>query len=248
MKFKYSVLRVGTYKWSPTPHACRGISLVELLVVISVVLVLAAFALANMSAMQGTLARTSCLGKLRDLGSAIAIYSSDNDNRFPGFGGNASSRWVHQIAPYLGHPSDAQYQGIPVTLDAYNFDEFACPARKLWKNPRVTVPGGIYGMNRSLIGNPFAGTPSSGPMVGISRVMVARPASTILLGDKVDSSPTLRISASSPWYPADPSGAAANHRPDLRPANGPQGPQNYLFVDGHAETRDGFPGLEAFAP
>lgn len=134
-----------------------------------------------------------------------------------------------------------------MSLEAYNFEDFACPARVLWKNPRAAEPGGIYGINRNLIGDPYPGTPSSGPMTGISRAKVALPASTILLGDKFDGSPVLRITAASPWYPADPSGAAANHRPDFSPANGPDGLQNYLFVDGHAETLPGFPGLEAFA-
>lgn len=247
VKLKRSQEKISVFDRPRTSSTCRGMTLVEILIVIAVILVLASLLLTKMSSIQGSLARTSCLAKLRDLSAAIALYGSENNNRFPGFGAGPTGRWLHQVAPYLGRPADGNQQGIPVSMNAYNFKEFVCPARSMWKNPLPAVSPGIYGINPNLIGGASPGTPSSGPMTGVSRAAVSRPSSTVLLGDKCDGSPALRISGSTPWFPIDQSGAAANHRSDLSPANGPQGAQNYLFVDGHAETRDAFPGLGAFA-
>lgn len=65
-----------------SPHR-RAFTLVELLVVISVVAILAALLLPALAAAKEKARRTACVSNLRQVGIAVQVYSGDNNGRIP---------------------------------------------------------------------------------------------------------------------------------------------------------------------
>lgn len=219
----------------------KAFTLTELLVVVAVIGILAGLAITAIGQTRDSAARTECLQRLQQLGLAISTYSSDNDNRFPGYGVNSRSRWVHQVGPYLGYEADYVKDGFDLSHGAYEFEEFHCPAQDLWRNPVPAANQGLYGINPNLLRD--ADAPPNTSIVGIPRSRVMRPSSTVLLADKFSSDPFVNTIAG---YPDQPKGASANHRADRSPANGPDGNAHYLFCDGHVEAYQEWIGSQAF--
>jgi prepilin-type N-terminal cleavage/methylation domain-containing protein/prepilin-type processing-associated H-X9-DG protein len=219
------------------PHNhCRkpsAFTLLELLVVIAIIGILAALAVPAYNRFQIGIKRTECVSRLRSLGMAMNAYAADNGGRLPGFGKSSDSRWLHQVAPYLGYAPNETVDGIPVAKGAYAFEVFSCPSRDTWMAPKVSGNAGIYGINPNLIGKEESPNSSSGPMHGVALAAIPRPAATVLLADKTDGAPAM---VTTKPFPEHPRGIAANHRPDRRPANGRDGDRNQLYVDGHVKT------------
>ena len=61
----------------------RAFSLVELLVVIAIIALLAAILFPAFATVRGRARQTSCLSNLKQIGSAVAMYTQDYDGRFP---------------------------------------------------------------------------------------------------------------------------------------------------------------------
>lgn len=213
-----------------------GYTLVELLAIMVIIGILAALFFPILGTLQNAANQSKCVSRMRVLGNAIMLYGNDYSNRLPGFGINTRSRWVHQTAPYLGYASDAVYQGVPVSLEAYTFKEFTCPAASSWADPSGPTFIGLYGINPNLIG-------AAGDIHGVRRSNIPRPSATVLLADKVSSDPLVRISNP---YPEIPAGSAANHWSDRRPTNGPSGRSHLLYVDGHVGTVENWIGTTGF--
>lgn len=89
--------------------------------------------------------------EIESLCVAIHAYAGDNGGCLPGFGKNSDSRWLHQVAPFLGYASNETVDGIPVAKGAYAFEVFSSPSRDTWMAPKVCGNAGIYGINPNLI-------------------------------------------------------------------------------------------------
>jgi len=226
----------------------KGFTLVEILVVIAVISILAALMLPVIGRVMDKARMSKCVAQLRTIGQGLSMYSAERDMRFPGLGMNSGSRWIHQIAPYIGLTADQTNGGIPCFSGAYNDSLFKCPMVGRWVLPNGQNPDtfvGRYCLNRLLYNN-AAGQSLPSAMIGYSRMIVQRPAQTVMVTESCLGGPG-SLTQSYPDQRQD-GGVSANHRSDRTPSNGPDGPSNYLFVDGHVETRTKFIGAVAFDP
>jgi len=79
-----------------------ALTLVELLVVMSIIGVLVALLLPAVQQARAAARRTSCLSNLRQLGLAIAQYTNAHDGSFPRtYHAGAEKSWVYTLAPFL---------------------------------------------------------------------------------------------------------------------------------------------------
>jgi prepilin-type N-terminal cleavage/methylation domain-containing protein len=230
--------------------AIRAFSLLEILVVIAILAILAAVLF---PALQGSIHRArvaESTTRMQNLAKAIRLYAADNNMHFPGSGYGASTRWLHQVVPYLGIEPDGVRDGVSFYSMAYDlFDLTTCPVLhgKPIEGKSGTYPA-RFGMNRRL--DPQANN-SNAPkkMTGVSMLSVKRPAQTVLLATKANNAPSLHDGP----YPDHQWGVSGNYERGRSPEKGMEedgfiGRHAYIFCDGHLEFRDHFIGAEAFRP
>ena len=111
--------------------AGRGFTLIELLVVIAIIAILAAILFPVFAKARERARTASCLSNLKQLGSAVMMYSGDYDEHFP-YGLDWADR--NYPAIWAGQPAiQALLPSIPlltVVLDPYlrNKQVWACPS------------------------------------------------------------------------------------------------------------------------
>ena len=104
----------------------RGFALIEMIVVVTIILILAAILLPVLEAALGSGERTSCLSNLHHLGMAVALYADDHDDQIvpamlpcPPTGGIC---WDVTLQPYLRNrlillcPTDESPRQAPGTI------------------------------------------------------------------------------------------------------------------------------------
>ena len=214
------------------PSRRRAFTLIELMTVVVILAILAALLLPALFAVSHRSKVADSLNRMRLLSGAIFTYSADHDQRFPGGGVSGDSRWYHQVAPYLGVPSDKSVQGVPIYSHAYDLEQFiTCPVLhgRAIEGTNTTYMA-RFGMNRYLaVDNELIGAPLS---------RVNRPPETVLLATKANPAPGLHPAA----YPAHPWGISPNYEMHADPEQGPSadgtiGKHAYVFCDGHVEVR-----------
>lgn len=215
----------------------RAFTLIELLTVIAIIGVLAAIIIPTVIGVRVSARRTTCANNLRQLGIVFQIYTDDSRDRFPGKGTSATTRWIHKLAPYINVP----------TARAYNQSLYHCSltSTDVYAQGAPNPGWGLYGLSEGIFLPDVNGTPAE---YGVRRSDVNNPSRKVLLAEKnhkggAGNGPGL--SRQGP-FPTRNDGAAANHRMDQKPENGPGGACNYLFVDGHVKSLKTWPGVDAF--
>lgn len=109
----------------PAPRAYKsGMTLIELLTVIAIVMILATILIPVSVNMRQKALGVDCVSRLRSIGSAIALYASDNSGYVPR--NIYGARWQPEIAPYLGAHPDINFSNGSQVNPYY--DTLRCPA------------------------------------------------------------------------------------------------------------------------
>lgn len=192
----------------------RGFTLIEILVVLSILTILMAILLPAFSSVRGAGRNVVCVANLRQLGQAIQMYATDND-RYPR-GLDAADKFTPQIWPASYGQIMADTPLLPAVMDPY------IKHAALWKCPsdfgfdvcditNVPLPArptcyGRYGMSY------FYRTELT--LLDLTQEHVAEPVKTNVLSD-----------ASGDWHGSSlPWGGGKRY--------------NILFADGHVKNVD----------
>lgn len=121
-----------------------GFSLVELLVVMAMIVILAGLLLPVLAACRESARQTRCIGNLRQLGQAFALYIQDYEERFPygldPFDRLNPAQWRNRRNPLTGEP---YYDQVVRLVNAHptntNLDQVLHPyyagGRGIWHCP-----------------------------------------------------------------------------------------------------------------
>lgn len=126
----------------PRPYAGSGFSLIELLVVISIVALLIGILLPTLSLARQAARKASCGSNLRQIGTGLGIYQGDEKDRFP------LARYMP--APFLTtFPEDPDLPTALVDHLPRNTAAYRCPSDEQYVH---AVAGVSYTYNASLAG------------------------------------------------------------------------------------------------
>lgn len=215
----------------------RGFTLTELLVALGVLSMLVALVMGASSRSQKAAVQAACQANLRSVGTAILLYTTDNNQKLP-FNANVSVSSYYQrvqgetepgglggnLAPYLGLPSPNSVPAMPAKQDV---KVLSCPAHR-----NATANSVSYIVNCTLASvprqRPFgAGEYSSSeavPPVSLLTVASAGQLSKIWALMDVDQQVTYTPVKGSGWFDELPE----------KPIHGSS--RNCLFFDGHVEA------------
>ena len=142
-----------------TGLARSGFTLVELLVVITIIGLLAGLSLGALARVRASADQGTCVGRLQQIGAASLSCATDNDGEFPLNDANWGTSYVMSIMPYLGGTN----KGTKVLV---------CPADKYG-----TVSNGVYGPS---MGVSYG---QNGYMSGVKMARIMYPSATALTMD-----------------------------------------------------------------
>jgi prepilin-type N-terminal cleavage/methylation domain-containing protein/prepilin-type processing-associated H-X9-DG protein len=213
-------------------RAIAGFSLLELLVVMTVISVLTALLLPGVQSARRKSRQVVCLGQLRQLGLGLAMYREEHDDIYPPANVPPINANYHQgLAPYL-RTQTTNIGGFERLTNAY-----LCP--EVWSRYGGTQPD-LWGFayNESISRDAFFWVPPIYPYQGVhpsyrvapASALVPQPARKIAMTCNVNGNKwSYNLSSWDLWTQVDPW--------ELKPPEGlHNGSDNYLYCDGHIEA------------
>jgi prepilin-type processing-associated H-X9-DG protein len=130
-------------------------TILELLVVISIIAVLAALLVPTLKSAKDSANQASCMNNLRQIGLGMQMYGDDKGYYVWGYEESAGTDWSYTISPYLEKLSGLTYGPTSGNLRS---PMITCPSRGLISTNRVNT----YGTHDRLLGNNSGGSPYKG--------------------------------------------------------------------------------------
>lgn len=139
----------------------RGISLIEVLVVISIATFTLAMLVPGLFGARERARRLLCSNNLRQWGSALQFYRDEHDDYLPkegtylGTGLTKPDTWYNALPPYLGLPPYCELDGVNEAIrDLPNIHVWICPSKNLMDQYKSGSGKNQfhYGMNQVLDG------------------------------------------------------------------------------------------------
>jgi len=197
----------------------RGFTLIELLVVIAIIAILAAILFPVFAQVREAARKASCQSNLKQIGSAVMMYTQDADETMPNSGSGVGGDVVRLLEPYS---KQSFGQGI-----------WRCPSHALLTPNSGWTSSYGYNFQYLLAAGPdyphseYNGFGNS----GVSLSFLQRPADTLLFMEQT--APPANVNLWS--YIARP-GDTANNDGFGRPQFRHSGQANVLFCDGHVKV------------
>lgn len=181
-------------------HPLKAFTLVELLVVVSIIALLLSILLPSMNKVRESVQNVSCMNNLKSIGRGLLMYTSDHRDHLPPYaivyGGGPSSlvTWYHMLQePYLSGPEPHIVSGSATNIDELHADERPgwqlCPS-KLPPDQLPNMSGRLYagvgyGWNFKHFGLNASDT-SYAARSERKRTNAEAPDRTIVIGDSLD--------------------------------------------------------------
>ncbi|MDD2707316.1 MAG: prepilin-type N-terminal cleavage/methylation domain-containing protein [Verrucomicrobiae bacterium] len=194
-----------------------GFTLVELLITLAILAVLFSLLLTSISKAKDKARQIVCMNNLRQIGTALNIYATDNDGRLPNLW---AADWLQcfwpQVGPLLGEP-------MTVLADKYKTRIYKCPAEKYVGT--VLGQGPVYALNYKL---KDASRSNASLYAGCALSEISNPGNTLLVGDAFFMASWSNSSSQISTVNESQAGIGYRH----------SGGANLLFVDGHAAWQE----------
>jgi len=239
----------------PYPHTVKSaFTLVELLVVISIIALLLAILLPSLNKARAAAQAIKCSATLRQQGLAVQLYTSDNDSHFPVMetgqasgDGNFRETWDVLLQPYLIAVMDPNGTTVGRKVTSSR-NVFVCPSDSIRTSDHRSYqfngvedygfgagPNGIK-LSQSRLSNWISG--GTNPLFSATLSKIITPADTIEECEFSTASTFLaNLSNNSanggPYYQISPAEDGRLTNTADNPLH--NGNCNYLFVDGHVE-------------
>ena len=234
------MLQISPNRPPTVPLRRPGFTLVELLVVMSILALLGGVLFPVLASAREKGRQMMCLSNLRQLGTAFLLYASDWDGLFPPPGGpHVRNGWVQSGGQGEGQDIGGIWLYVRQRGNAGQGNVFSCPQARPG-TPQAWSPGQNYVMNDYLRmrhngQDRFPGyLPFPAYATGINPdCMGASPTEVILLYEGAQYINGSVARNGSPFFSLGPS--ATPPLPVQAPQNYHQEGSNFLFCDGHVQ-------------
>lgn len=174
---------------SPDRTQPLGFTLVEILVVITIIVVLISLLIPTGARLIGKGQEGACANNLRQIGVGLQCYANDHGGDLvPAAVVQDNYYWFDALNPYMGYPQYGDTYAFPPQVSVtstFPLKWQQCPGKRIRNAPREAVG---YGWNYLNFGMDYISAPYLG--YGSKMLQATSPSRTIIVGDSKDINPS----------------------------------------------------------